>query len=172
VGALTFCRPRAVYEGNALSAMVWRGTTDGQYCLIDRDGDGSLDHDMLLNTGDPAERLPQPISPIAYTVEDGAKAGAGDRLTVYYSGGANFSLGIEQSGRSTVFAFFRYKDERGQHAFASLIKGKKQPEGSFLIELPGRTLILTAVDKAARTATISWKAESETRVIPIPDEVL
>jgi hypothetical protein len=170
--AMTFCLPRATYVGNPLSRAVWRSTTDGQFCVIDRDNDGSIDHSMLLNTGEPAERQPQPLAAIRYTLEAGPKVGPGDRFKVHFNGGANFQLSMEQGGTEQPFAFFRYEDARGRHGFASTIKGRKQPDGTFLVELPGRSFVLSEVDKTARTARISWQPVTETSVIPVPDEVL
>jgi hypothetical protein len=174
--AKSFCAPRLAdpergIAGILLGGMIARSLTDGQFCIIDRDGDGVAEMSVLVNAGSPAAREPKPITPVAYTLTPAAIVSEGDSARLLYHGGKSFEFQVIEQGHARRFTSFTYRDRNGSHTFSNFLRPQKLSEGVYRIDAPGLSFTLAGYDNSTGTAKIEWPATSSPAVVPIPDDV-
>lgn len=174
--AKTYCVPRRAEAPGAgfglMGALLARGLSDGQFCLIDGDTDGRFDHAVMVNAGSAAARTPRAIAPIAYRNEEGAEVGPGDQMRIRYHGGRVFTMEVSQQGKTRAFTDLRYQDAEGPQRYSSRIVAYRMDDGRFVARIPGMELDLTPLDPRATRATLRWQAKTQPSLVPFPDEII
>lgn len=173
--AVSFCLPRRA-EPNKMAValigdMIARSLSDGQFCIIDKDGDGTVEMSVLINAGSPAARTPVAIAPIRYRSDVGVEIGKGDYARLVYRSGQKFELEFYEQGSKRRYDTFTTTTNLGKEAYNSLIRRTKSADGSQFFVTPGGTLRLRSVDNVTGSITIDWDARSRLKLIPVPDVV-
>jgi hypothetical protein len=176
--AAAFCVPRLAnplrkspWLGSPLGSLFARSITDGQFCLIDVDRDGTADHSVLVNAGSPAARAPSPIDGIPYVLTPDAPVSEGDSFKISYGGGSYFDMEITQQGKPRRFDTLAFKSASGRAKFNNPLRVLKMPDGSVRVPAPGITFTVRNYDKASKTIDIDWPAVPQPVILPIPDDV-
>lgn len=177
--AATFCVPRLadplrkspLLGLGVFGAMLARSTTDGQFCLVDRDRDGIANHSVLINAGSPAARTPVPIAKTHYVLTPGAAVSEGDSFTITYSGGKYFQLAVVQQGKARRFDTITFVGPSGRMRFNKTLSTEKMADGSIQVPAPGVTFVARNYNKANKSIDILWPAISQPIALPIPDVV-
>ena len=175
--SVAFCVPRLadpvrknpLLAMGVLGAMLARSTTDGQFCLVDRDRDGIADHSVLINAGSPAARAPVAIAGVPYKLTPGAPVSEGDSFKITYRGGRNFEMAIIQQGHPRYFDTLSFRGPHGRVAFNRWLRAVKKADGSVEVAAPGITF--TGRDYSAQSIDVEWPIVAEAIALPIPDDV-
>jgi hypothetical protein len=177
-GAKSYCvapKPLPGGGGNAgsgwgtLGMMLYRSSTDGQFCLIDKDHDNVAELSVLINDGSPAARQPVAIKPVRFHTDVGVEVGAGDYAQLKFTG-KSFSLQIFQQGDLRIFSTFTTTSNLGREIFGSTIKPKKLDDGRMTFSAPNGRYYVT-IDKATKIATLEWEGLTQFKLMPVPAEV-
>jgi len=171
--AKSFCAPRVANPSSKLGGLLLgRSLADGQFCLIDREGDSTAEFSVLVNAGTPAAREPRPIAPVPYTLTPGAIVSEGDSVKLRYRGGRDsFELQIIQQGQARDFQTFEYRDRDGRHRFSRWLFGDKVADGVFAVQMPGMQFKISGYDPTSNSALIEWPRTERPAIVPIPDDV-
>jgi len=174
-GAVSFCVARRA-EPNKLATlligdMIARSLSDGQFCIIDKDGDGSAEMSVLVNAGSAAARTPVAIPPLRYRLDVGVEVGKGDYARLVYRGGQKFELEFYEQGAKRRYDTFTTTTNLGRETYGSLIRRTKSGDGSQFFLTPGGTLRLRSFDSATGSVTIDWDARQRFKLMPVPDVV-
>jgi hypothetical protein len=177
--ASAFCVPRVAdpIRKNGLLALgligplLARSTTDGQFCLVDVDRDGVVDHSVLVNAGSPAARSPVPIAATPYVHTPGAAVSEGDSFRIFYRGKSYFEMAIIQQGRVRLFDTLTFAGPSGKSTYRKGLRTVKMPDGSVRVPVPGTVFTARNYDKASDSIEIEWPAVSQPIALPIPDVV-
>jgi hypothetical protein len=176
--ARSFCAPRLADPltkpggfllNNLLGRAIMRSATDGQFCIIDRDGDGTAEYSVLVNAGSPAAREPRQIAPVAYDLTPSAVVSEGDSMKVRYRGGRSFELQIVEQGHMRLFQTFEYQDQGGHHRFVRLYSAQKVAEGIYETGAPGITFKVS--NPSSDSTVIEWPKTDRPAIVPVPDDV-
>lgn len=173
--AVSFCVPRRA-EANKLAValigdMIARSLSDGQFCIVDRNGDGTAEMSVLINAGSPAARMPVAITPVRYRTDVGVEVGKGDYARLVYRGGQKFEFEIYEQGSKKRYDTLTTGTNLGKETYGSWIRRTKTSDGSQFFITPGGTLRLQAFDKATGSITIDWDARRRFKLMPVPDAV-
>lgn len=173
--AVSFCVARLADPNKAtwgiIGGILARSLTDGQFCIIDKDGDGIADLSVLINAGSPAARTPVTMTPLRYRLAIGAEVGKGDYARLVYRGGQKFELEFFEQGSKRRYDTFTTSSNFGRETFSSLIRRTKLRDGNQVYLTPGGTLHLRSFDQATGAITIDWDARTRFKLMPVPDEV-
>ena len=178
--ARSFCVPRKAAPVDdrlagallgSLGMKLVRSGTDGQFCLIDRDNDGQLDHSVLVNDGSPAARMPVQMAPISYELAVNVPVSEGDSLRILYRDKYRFELEIVQQDEVRHFDSFSVNTSAGRREYLRQARSVKTPDGSFAITVPGVELSAASYDKASKSAAVRWPATKNATVMPVPEDV-
>ncbi|MBV9529170.1 hypothetical protein, partial [Sphingomonas sp.] len=180
-GARAFCVPRLADPnvrggfllGNLLGGALARSLTDGQFCIIDRDGDGLADHSVLVNAGSAAEREPQPIQATPYAIAPAALVSEGDAVRFVYRGGPDsFEFQIVEQGHTRLFQTFEVRDAAGRgQRFDRWLRARKLDGDVYSVEAPGLAFTVSGYDPASKSVLVEWQRTIRARILPIPDTV-
>jgi hypothetical protein len=177
--ASAFCVPREAAPiddrlGGAflgkLGMKLLRSQTDGQFCLIDKDNNGSFDHSVLINDGTSEARTPRPIETVGYRVEVGAPVWEGDKVRIIYRGKYRFDLEIVEQDNIRQFDSFTVTLPDGPHSYARQARASKTADGLYALKIPGIDLTV-AYDKASQSASVRWPATAKPTIMPVPEDV-
>jgi hypothetical protein len=174
-GATSFCVARLAdptkATGGLLGGMLARSLTDGQFCIVDKEGDGVADMSVLINAGSPAARMPVPIPPVRYRTDVGVEVGKGDSARLVYRGGQKFELEFYQQGSKRRFDTFTTSGNFGRETFSAWIRRTKLGDGNQIFATPSGKLRLRSFDKASGALTVDWDGRARLKLMPVPDEV-
>lgn len=160
-----FCTPRKgpkkTMGGMGLLGMVGnalhRSWTDAQTCLIDKDRDGRFDHAMLIGDGGAVERIPHPIEPVGFAVEQDVPVGPGNEVRIRLSGvsakRATFELQIEQRGKALTFESIESDRLPRVDRWSRVEVGTAQPVSA---EIFGANFEVVGSDVARKSVIIRW----------------
>jgi hypothetical protein len=173
--AATFCLPRRAEPNKVAVALIGdliaRSLSDGQFCIVDKDGDGRAEMSVLINAGSPAARMPVAIAPLPYRTDVGVEIGKGDYARLVYRSGQKFELEFYEQGSKRRYDTFTSSTNFGKEGYNSFIRRTKSPDGSQFFITPGGTLRLRSVDSATGAITVEWDARSRLKLMPVPDVV-
>jgi hypothetical protein len=174
-GAVSFCVARLAEPSKVTTALIGgllaRSLTDGQFCIVDREGDGTADMSVLINAGSPTARTPVRITPLRYRSDVGVEVGKGDYARLVYRGGQKFELEFYEQESKRRYDTFTTTTNLGKEAYSSFIRRTKTANGSQFFVTPGGTLNLRSFDEATGSITIDWDARTRFKLIPVPDDV-
>lgn len=184
-GAAAFCTPREAAErkldafggfgGGLLARALVKSSTDAQFCLIDGDGDGRAEHQVLVSAGSAAARTPTAIAPLPYRVAENVPVSrADDEVRLLFRGKAlattspGFELEIVQQGKKRVFSSISLGHGRATDKFTYVSSKAGWPRS---VEIFGATFAVTAYDPKAELVTISWPQSAAPAPIIISDGI-
>jgi len=174
-GATSFCVPRLAdpnkATGGLLGGMLARSMTDAQFCIVDRDNNGTADMSVMINGGSPAARTPVAITPIRYRADYGVEVGRGDYAQLTYRGGRKFELEIFEQGSKRRFDTLTTTGNLGRETFGNLIRRTKLGDGSEIYVVPSGTLHLRTYDASTGSITVDWEPRKRLKLLPVPDEI-
>ena len=174
--AASWCVPRIANPNKKTFGMVGgilaRSLTDGQFCIIDRDRNGTAEFSVLVNAGSPEARTPKPIAPISYRTEEGAEAGPGDYASLTYRGGRSFELEIFQQGGKRRFSTYTANTNFGRETYQPYLRRTKAVDGSTVLISPSGQLTLKPQTGSKQEIDVSWAAMPRLKIVPVPDEVV
>jgi hypothetical protein len=178
---LAYCTPRNRGEnatrsglgGVLLGGSLWdslaRSMTDTQFCLRDSDGDGLLDTSLLLGEGENDFVRGPGIDPVAVISANEAEISAADevriKLTSVGRNHVELALEIIQQGHNLDFTTMR----SGPHSASNLTRLRLTDALPMQIDMLGIRFQITAFDREANTATISWSEAPKVAHVTIPD---
>lgn len=155
--------------GGSLWDSLARSMTDTQFCLRDSDGDGQLDTSLLLGEGDNDFVRGPAIDPVAVISANEAEISADDevriKLTSVGRNHVELALEIIQQGHNLDFTSMR----SGQFFASSLTRYRLTDAMPMQVDMFGISFQITAFDRTANTATISWTESPKQTQVIIPD---
>jgi hypothetical protein len=178
-----YCTPREARErsfdgmtgtGPLLAALITKNTTDAQFCLADRDGDGRFEQSLLVGAGWGSARKPRAITPVPYEVRNDVPISPDDEVRINFfasdRAGPRMVLEIHQQGAPRVFD---YISASGRFTVANR-ENRLDLSGSFpqRFAIFGAEFEITGYDREAKKVTVRWPEDAEAdRRLAIPDGI-